>query len=163
MTKRNWQRAAICAAIAAGSTVVTLLLANVRFFQLLDLKARDAHIVLRGPVPTHDIVLIGIDEKALNSFPEIYTFWQPYYADAIRGAADAGAKVLVLDVAFGIPVASTSRTMTGCWQAFTYASQKMAVVSAFVPFEGGPEQSGIRGAGEYAGFGVRDGCDGEPD
>ena len=103
--KRNWKRVAICSAIAVSSTAITLALGNITFFQLLNLKAQDAHFVLRGKQPTKDIVIVGIDEKALNTFPDPTLFWQPYYADAIQGAAGAGAKVLILDVAFGIPVA----------------------------------------------------------
>jgi adenylate cyclase len=131
--KRNWQRVAICAAIALGSMIVTLLLAAVPFFQLLNLKAQDAHFVLRGAVPTKDIVIIGIDDKALNTLPELYSFWHPYYADAIRGAAGAGAKVLVLDVAFAIPVAKYEPNNDSMLaQAFAEASPKMPVVTAFV-------------------------------
>jgi adenylate cyclase len=131
--KRNWQRLGICAGIVAASTTITLLLENVRFFQLLDLKARDAHFVLRGKQPTRDIVLIGIDQKALDSFPELTAFWHPYYATAIRGAADAGAKVLVLDVAFGIPVTKYEpENDTALAEAYTYAAPKMPVISAFV-------------------------------
>ena len=131
--KRNWQRVGICAAIALGSMAITLLLAQVPFFQLLNLKAQDAHFVLRGAVPTQDIVLIGIDDKALNTFPELYSFWHPYYADAIRAAAAAGAKVFVLDVAFAIPVAKYEPNNDSLLaQAFAEASPKMPVVTAFV-------------------------------
>ncbi len=132
--KRTWKRVAICAAIALASVVITLLLGNVRFFQLLSLKAQDAHFVLRGKLPTRDIVIIGIDEKALNNFPELYSFWHPYYADAIRGAAAAGAKVLILDVAFAIPVAkwepNNDSMLAG---AYSEALQKMPIVSGFIP------------------------------
>jgi adenylate cyclase len=131
--KRNWKRAAICAAIALASVVITISLGGIRFFQLLSLKAQDAHFVLRGKLPTKDIVLIEMDDKALAKFPEPTLFWQPYYAEAIQGAADAGAKVLVLDVAFGIPVGKwepeNDSTLAG---AYVAASQKMPVVSGFV-------------------------------
>ena len=92
--KRNWKRAAICAAIALASVVITISLGGIRFFQLLSLKAQDAHFVLRGKVPTKDIVLIEMDEKANDKFPEPMIFWQPYYAEAIQAAADAGGKDL---------------------------------------------------------------------
>ena len=131
--KRNWKRVAICSAIAVSSTAVTLALGNITFFQLLNLKAQDAHFVLRGKQPTKDIVIIGIDEKALNNFPEPRLFWQPYYADAIQGAAGAGAKVFILDVAFGIPVAkwepNADSTLAGAYAA---ATPTMPVVSAWV-------------------------------
>ena len=62
--KRNWKRAAICAAIALASVIITVSLGRIRFFQLLSLKAQDAHFVLRGKMPTKDIiVLIEMDEK----------------------------------------------------------------------------------------------------
>ena len=131
--KRNWKRRAICAAIALAAVVVTVSLGDVRFFQLLNLKAQDAHFVLRGQTPTKDIVLIGIDDKAQNSFPEPMLFWQPYYAEAIQAAAEAGAKVMVLDVAFAIPVGkwepANDSTLAGAYAA---VSQTMPVVSAWV-------------------------------
>jgi len=130
---RNWKRIAICSAIAVSSTIVTLALGNITFFQLLNLKAQDAHFVLRGKQPTKDIVIIGIDDKALNTFPEPTLFWQPYYAAAIQGAAGAGAKVLILDVAFGIPVSKwepdADSALAGAYAA---ATPTMPVVSAWV-------------------------------
>ena len=131
--KKNWKRVAICAAIALGAVVLTMALSDIRFFQLLDLKAQDAHFVLRGPVPPKNIILIGIDDKALNNFPELSSFWQPYYADAIRAASDGGAKVLVLDVAFGIPVSKWEPDNDAkLADAYNYAAPRMPVVTAFV-------------------------------
>jgi adenylate cyclase len=131
--KRNWQRVAICAAIAVSSLVLTLLLADLRVVQILDLKAQDAHFVLRGQVPTRDILIVGIDTKALNNFPDLTSFWQPYYADTIRGAANGGAKVFVLDVFQAIPVAIYKPDNDSLLaQAFTEASSKMPVVTAFI-------------------------------
>ena len=88
--KRNWKRVAICSAIAVSSTVITLALGNIRFFQLLNLKAQDAHFVLRGALPTKDIVIIGIDEKSQNKIPDPMLFWGPYYADAIQDGYSRG-------------------------------------------------------------------------
>src|SRR5580698_827744 len=131
--KRNWKRAAICAAIALASVIITVSLGRIRFFQLLSLKAQDAHFVLRGKMPTKDIVLIEMDDKALAKFPEPTIFWQPHYAEAIQGAADAGAKVMVVDNAFLIPVRQwepdSDSTLAA---AYVAASQKMPVVLAFV-------------------------------
>jgi adenylate cyclase len=131
--KRNWQRAAICAAIALASVAITLLLSRVSWFQVVSLKAQDAHFVLRGKLPTRDIVLIGIDEKSQNKFSDPMLFWNSYYADALQAAADAGAKVLILDVAFGIPVAKwVPNDDSILAAAYASASQKMPVVSAWV-------------------------------
>ena len=131
--KRNWQRVLICAAIALGSAIITLLLSNGRVFQQLSLKAQDAHFVFRGALPVPDTVIIGIDEKALNNFSELYSFWHPYYAEAMKAAADAGAKVFVLDVAFGIPVSKYEPDNDSkLAEALIYANQKIPVVTAFV-------------------------------
>lgn len=131
--KRNWKRVAICAGIAIGSTILTLLLTAVPFFQGLNLKAQDAQFVLRGPVPTHDIVIIGVDEKTLSSLPELGDFWHPYYADAMRGAAIAGAKLFVLDHFFAVPVTQYEPGLDAeMAQALTEVLPKMPVVTAFL-------------------------------
>lgn len=131
--KRKWQRRAVCAGIAVGSVVVTLLLTRIPFFQNLDLKTQDAHFVLRGKVPTRNIVVIGIDEPTLKAFPELESFWHPYYADAIRGAAEAGAKVFVLDHFFEVPVEKYEPGHDALLaQAYADASPKMPVITAFI-------------------------------
>jgi adenylate cyclase len=103
MTKR-WRRWAICAAIAVGSVAGARLLSNVHFFELLNLKSLDAQFVLRGTLPPSNIVLVLADQKALDTFPELRLFWHRHYADAIRAAGEGGAKVIGLDVVFGVPV-----------------------------------------------------------
>jgi adenylate cyclase len=105
--KRTSRRWAIGAAIAIVCTIGTWLLGNVPFFQILNLKALDAQFVFRGGVPTSNIsniILLVADDKALNTFHEPQIFWHPYYAEAIKAAAGAGARVIGLDLAFGIPV-----------------------------------------------------------
>ena len=101
---RTTKRVLICSAIVAGSVVLTLALASLRIFQLINLKAQDTNFLIRGTQPTKDIVLIGIDNETNNRFPELSYFWHKYYADAMRAAADGGAKAMVLDVTFGVPV-----------------------------------------------------------
>jgi adenylate cyclase len=103
MNKR-WRHWGICAVIALGGALTARLLSDIRFFQLLNLKALDAHFVLRGRMPVANIVLVRGDQKALDTFPELRMFWHPYYAEAIRAAGENGAKVIGLDVAFGAPV-----------------------------------------------------------
>lgn len=102
--KPKWRRLAVCAAIAIASAVSTRLLSNVRFFQILHLKAFDVQFALRGQVPTSDIVLLVADQKALDTFHELLIFWHPYYAQAIQAAGQSGARVIGLDLAFGVPV-----------------------------------------------------------
>ncbi len=105
---RKWRHWALCAVLAIGSVVAAWSLGEVRFFQILNLKAYDAHFVARnylvGPPPIPDIVLLTADQKAMDTFPELRDFWNKHYADAIAAAGEAGAKVIGLDVAFGAPV-----------------------------------------------------------
>jgi adenylate cyclase len=102
--RQKWSRWAVAAAIVVGCAIGTRLLSNVPFFQILNLKALDAQFVFRGKVPTSNIVLLVADQKALDTFHELRIFWHPYYAQAIKAAADAGAKVIGHDLAFGVPV-----------------------------------------------------------
>ncbi len=131
MTKRT-QRALVCALIAAGSTAVTLLLSDVRFFKILNAKAFDSHFLVRGQQPTRDIVLVTADQKALDTFPEVQMFWHLHYADVIHAAERGGAKVLGLDLAFGAPV---EQYVPGHDQklAEALATAKMPVVVGYVP------------------------------
>jgi adenylate cyclase len=101
---RKRKRWVAIAAIAAGSVVATLLLGNLRFFQLVHLKANDFHFLVRGKRPTSNIVVLAIDQKSLNRYHELLMFWHPYYAEAIRAAAEGGAKVLGFDWVFAVDV-----------------------------------------------------------
>lgn len=102
---RHW---GFCALLAVGSALGASLLSNVRFFQILNLKAYDAHFVARylfgHPPPIPNIVLLLADQKTRDSFPELELFWHKHYANAIRAAGQGGAKVIGLDHAFGVPV-----------------------------------------------------------
>jgi adenylate cyclase len=79
-------------------------LGQIRFFQILNLKAYDLHFIVRGQQPTSNIILLTEDQKAMDTYTELRPFWHKHYADAIRVAGEAGAKVIGLDHAFGIPV-----------------------------------------------------------
>src|SRR5579862_30131 len=110
--KKKWRHWALCAVLAAGSALAASLLSDFRFFQILDLKAYDAHFVVRyflgqltGKRPdTSNIVLVLADQKTWDTFPELRDFWHQHYANVIRAAGQGGAKVIGLDLAFGIPV-----------------------------------------------------------
>src|ERR1700722_19861254 len=106
--KKKWRHWAFCAVLAAGSALGASLASNVRFFQILNLKAYDAHFVVRywlGRQPAiSNIVLLLADQKALDTFPELRLFWHQHYSNVIRAAGQAGAKVIGLDLDFGIPV-----------------------------------------------------------
>jgi adenylate cyclase len=106
--KRKWRHWALCVVIAGGSTLGAWSLGSLRFFQILNLKAYDAHFIARdilGKRPAiSNIVLLLDDQKARDKFPELRLFLHQHYANAIRAAGVAGAKVIGLDLAFGIPV-----------------------------------------------------------
>jgi len=105
---RKWRHWALCIVLAIGSVLAARSLEEVNFFQNLNLKAYDAHFVVRnylfGPPPIPNIVLLTADQKAMDDFPELQVFWNDHYAAAITAAGEAGAKVIGLDLAFGIPI-----------------------------------------------------------
>jgi adenylate cyclase len=137
--QKKLHRWLILGGIAAAATASTVALSEVQFFKMLNLKAQDTHFVLRGKMPEDkikDYVLIGIDQKTLDSYPEFSPFWHKYYADAIRGAADAGAKVMILDVTFGVPVVKYEPDNDSYLaEAYLYAmtAGNMPVICAYVP------------------------------
>src|SRR6266700_7467333 len=101
---RKRKRWAIITAIAVGSVVSTLLLGELKFFKLVHLKAKDLHFLVRGKRPTSNIVVLAVDQKTLDHFHELLAFWHPYFAEAIRAAAEGGAKVLGFDWIFAVDV-----------------------------------------------------------
>ena len=107
MTKK-WRHWALCILLAIGSVVAAWSLDKFPDFQILNLKAYDAHFVVRdyllGKSPISNIVLLTADQKAMDTFPELKVFWNKHYADAIAAVGEAGAKVIGLDLAFGIPI-----------------------------------------------------------
>jgi len=131
---RVWKRVLICAAIVVGSVAATMQMEKISFFHLLGLKARDAHFVLRGPRPTHNIIIVGIDDKAESHYSDLLSFWQPYYADTMRAVAAGGGKVMLLDVAFGISVDEKYKVDNDhiLAAAFQETLQTMPVVCGFV-------------------------------
>jgi adenylate cyclase len=137
--RRKWRRTAICAALAAASAISAYFLSSVQFFQLVNLKAQDIHFLLRrwispNAVPVNNIVLVTIDQYSLDKFPELLPFWHPYYAEAIKASAAAGAKVLVLDVAFGVPVNKWEPNHDQMLvEAISGAAAVMPTVCAYVP------------------------------
>lgn len=100
----RWRSISAAAGIALVATLLAYALGETRLFHLLHLKSGDLYFVAAPPIRPKDIVLIVVDQKSLDRFPEPLLLWHRYYAEAIEAAAGAGAKVLGLDVAFPIPV-----------------------------------------------------------
>ncbi|MGH9720886.1 MAG: CHASE2 domain-containing protein [Bryobacteraceae bacterium] len=130
---RKPKRAFALAAIVAGSAIGTVLLRDVPLFQMVHSKAQDLHFLARGTRPVPDVAIIAIDRKTLDRFPELMVFWHPYYAEAIRAAAEGGAKVMGLDVTFPISVARYEPNHDAALlEAFLTTKDTMPVVCAFV-------------------------------
>jgi len=130
---RQWRYRLVIGAIACASVACTWLASQTAFFHLLHLKARDLHFMVRGERPTPDIVLVTIDQKSLDTYREPLLFWHAYYADAIRGAAEGGAKVLGLDVTFAIPVTEWAPDLDQkLVEAVIQNSTRMPVICTYV-------------------------------
>ncbi len=129
----------VCVGLSVASAISALFLSRVPFFQLVNLKAQDLHFLLRDKISPHavpisNIVLLTIDQHSLDTFPEVQLFWHPYYAEAIKASAAAGAKVLVLDVAFGVPVSKWEPNHDEMLvEAVSSTAAIMPVVCAYVP------------------------------
>jgi len=136
-------------AIAIAAVAITVGLSNLRFFEQLRLKAQDLHFVLRGSVPVQNIVILGIDNETLAD-PNFLTpslFWHEHYANAMTAAAQAGAKVFVLDEAFTIPVEPYEKDPhphldSDLAAAFAANNPVMPIVCAFVPEAMGAQREG---------------------
>ncbi len=112
--KRKWKHWVIYASIALTSAIGAWMLSGVGFFEQLNLKTSDTQFILRGLIdrkfpslarkPNTDIMLVVIDSKTMEAFPEPMIFWNPHFAEAIEAAATGGAKVIAIDHAFAIPV-----------------------------------------------------------
>ncbi|MGJ5814575.1 CHASE2 domain-containing protein [Paludibaculum fermentans] len=100
----KWRLISAVLFIGMAASVFAFALGETRIIRLLHLKSGDLYFVAAQPEQPKDIVLIVVDQKSLDRFPEPLLLWHGYYAEAIEAAADAGAKVLGLDVAFPIPV-----------------------------------------------------------
>ena len=91
---KKWRHWALCMVLAIGSVLAAWSLDEFRFFQILNLKAYDAHFVVRdrllGRPPISNIVLLTANQKTMDTFPEPKLFWNKHYADAIAAAGEAG-------------------------------------------------------------------------
>ena len=123
---------AICALIVAASAVAAQYSDRLSFFRLLNLKALDAHFIVRGRQPVSSIVLILMDQRSLDTFTEPMLFWQPHYAQAIRAASDGGARAMGLDLAFGVNVGKWEKDYDQLL-AGALVTASMPVVCAYVP------------------------------
>lgn len=92
---------ALIAVIAAG---LTLILINLSFFSLLELKGLDLLFALRGNLsPPSQIVIVAIDEPSLAEMKRQWPWPRGIHARLIQQLNKAGAKVIGFDVLFAEP------------------------------------------------------------
>ncbi len=90
----------VALAIGAGSVLAGLILSGLLLFETLELKSIDARFGLRGQFDSVDssLVVVAIDDEAFLSLPAKWPFPRTYYARLVRNLADAGARLIVLDI-----------------------------------------------------------------
>lgn len=104
MKKGRGKVLGIALLIGLAATLLTEISGQTAIVHLLHLKSRDLYFVAKSPEKPDNLLLLVVDQKSIDRFPEPLLFWHQYYAEAIEAAAEAGARVLGLDVAFPIPV-----------------------------------------------------------
>lgn len=92
------------ALVAAAALGLTLLLANLSFFALLELKGLDLLFNLRGPLPPPEpIVIVAIDEPSMAEIERQWPWPRSLHARLVRQLHRAGAKVIGFDILFAEP------------------------------------------------------------
>lgn len=102
MERRAQAVLAVILAVMAG--LAGLLPERFRVGRVAEWKLRDAHILLTPARPPSQILIVAADERATEAFPEPLLFWHGYYGRAIERLAEAGAKVIAMDMVFAVPV-----------------------------------------------------------
>lgn len=95
-----------CGALAAAfdlsglSGAIELKTVDLRF------RARERLSALFGPLDTapKDIIVVAIDDKTEQSIEEPMILWDRYFAQVLRAAADAGARVIAVDFVWAKPI-----------------------------------------------------------
>jgi adenylate cyclase len=87
--------------IGIGAFVVVLLVTNLPFLFLLDLKGLDLLFLIRGPLPPPpEIVIVAIDEPSLAEISKQWPWPRSIHALLIEQLQKAGARVIGFDILF---------------------------------------------------------------
>lgn len=93
--------------IAIVSAGLTLILINLSFFSLIELKGLDLLFVLRGvSSPPSQIVIVAIDEPSMAEIQRQWPWPRSMHAHLVQQLNKAGAKVIGFDVLFAEPSSS---------------------------------------------------------
>lgn len=94
---RTWLLLAV-AVLCAGAGLALQATDSLR---RLDLSSVDARFDVRGDRATpQDVLIVGIDDKTLNTPGHIFPYSRKFHAKVIRNLVKAGAKVVAYDVQF---------------------------------------------------------------
>lgn len=91
--------------IAVISALLAIILSYVPQFESFELKTYDARFRLRGAMETQqdNIAIVGIDDQSFVSLKRRWPFSRALYAKAILNLAEAGVRLIILDVEFTEP------------------------------------------------------------
>ncbi len=91
--------------IAVAAFVLAVLLGLSDAFRVLELKSYDVRFTLRGAEekPTDDIVVVAIDDQSFSSIPYRFPYPRSLFARAIKNLAEAGARLIIVDIEFTEP------------------------------------------------------------
>ncbi len=100
--ENKWIKAGVITFISILCSVFIYLMG---LLDNLELKSLDWRFRMRGELPTEDsgIVLVTIDDQSFISLRSKWPFPKEYFATAIDNLAEAGAKVILIDVEFTEP------------------------------------------------------------
>lgn len=147
--------------IAAAAFGITLLLSQMPFFTVLELKGLDLLFILRGPLPPPEsVIIVAIDEASMAEIGQQWPWPRSLHAQLIQKLKQAGARAIGFDVLFSEPSQAAED------QAFARAVQEsgnVVLVSALAAVDDQPlttgiqakEQGGLAGCREMAERGRR--------
>jgi CHASE2 domain-containing sensor protein len=85
--------------IGAGAFVIVLIVINLPFLFLLELKGLDLLFLIRGSLPPPpEIVIVAIDEPSLAEISKQWPWPRSIHAHLIEQLKKAGARVIGFDI-----------------------------------------------------------------
>jgi adenylate cyclase len=106
LLKKYWTNKWILgAAIALLSAILAIFLSHLSQFENFELKTYDARFNLRGDMNTEadNICIVAIDDQSFLGLNRRWPFSRSLFAKAILNLAEAGAKLIILDIEFTEP------------------------------------------------------------
>jgi len=113
--KKYWSnRWILGTAIAFFTAIFSMFFANLSQFENLELTTYDARFKLRGEINTEkdNIKIVAIDDQSFVGLNRGWPLSRNLFARAILNLAEAGAKLIILDIEFAEPDYSNSRADT---------------------------------------------------